>query len=229
MLLVAAVLLGGAGAGAWLAYFRWKDKQRPEPLVVLIIALIAGVPAVLGASLGYDALELAGFTAGWFELAGPWPDAGRSALLIGVLEEIAKLAPVWIIARFSRHFDEPLDGFVYAAAASTGFALAETLALASRGDLTLLEIAARAAAAPITHALFAAPWGLGIARQVLDGRRWTLPVGFLASALLHAAYDLSLARPRLRTLAPALIAGTWAWMLWMTLRLQREPRVEREG
>jgi RsiW-degrading membrane proteinase PrsW (M82 family) len=228
VILLGAILLAGAGAGAWVAYFRWKDKRHPEPMWILLFALVTGAAAVAGASFGYQALDLLGARADWASLEGPaWPAALRTAVVIGSVEEGLKLAPVAIIAWTHRHFDEPLDGFVYAGAASAGFAWAETAVIAAHNPLGWIEIGARAAASPITHALFAAPWGLGLARWVLRGDRLAVAIGFAVSALLHGAYDLLLARPELRLFAPLLIGVLWTWMLRTALILEREPHQPR--
>jgi RsiW-degrading membrane proteinase PrsW (M82 family) len=219
--LVLAVSLAGAGAAAWLAYLRWKDRRRPEPLALLVALLAAGAVSVAGALYGYRLLEKTGAVVTWDALAGPWPSAAAAALAIGAVEEIAKLVPVLCIALGTRHFDEIWDGPIYAAVAGVGFAAAETVALFLGGAATGPETLARAVAAPITHALFAAPWGLGLARWVLEGRAAAFAVGLAASALLHGAYDLLLARPGLQPAAAAVVLALWIWLLVTGRRLAR--------
>jgi len=220
---VLLVSLAGAGAGAWLAYFRWKGERRPEPLLLLALSCAAGATAVGAAAFGYGLLDNLERAPTWGALAGPWREAVGAALLIGFVEETAKLLPVFAVARFSTHFDELWDGPVYAATAAVGFALAETLALLHAGELGRIDGAARALAAPITHALFAAPAGLGIAYAVLERKRWALAAGFAASVTLHAAYDLCLAQPGLRLAASGVVLAVWLWLLWTARDLMRRP------
>lgn len=210
-----------AGAAAWLVYFRWKDRARPEPLGLQVVTALVGALAVGAALLGYRAVEGVGPVASWEALAGPWSRAVPAALLIGAVEEAAKLLPVLPIALASRHFDELWDGPVYAGAAAAGFALAETALLAATGELGLADGLARAVAAPITHAVFAAPWGLGLARFVLRRDARALGLGFAASAGAHGLYDLLLARPGLQLAAAGVVLLLWIWMLVAARRLTR--------
>ncbi|MEW5738313.1 MAG: PrsW family intramembrane metalloprotease [Myxococcota bacterium] len=216
---LALLLLAGAAAGAWGAYFRWKDKAHPEPLTVTLLAIGGGALAVGGALLGYRSIRPV-IDVSWEGLAGPFPPALAHAAAIGVVEEAAKALPVLLIARLGRHFDEPLDGFVYAGAAGIGFALVETVLLSFDEGLAVGAVA-RALTSPITHALFAAPWGYGLSFFVLSGRVAPVVVGFVISAATHGAYDLLLSRPSLHLAAALLVAGLWAWMLRTVLVLQR--------
>jgi len=217
----------GASAAAWVAYLRWKDRRRPEPVAQMVFAVAAGALAVGAALLGYGAFDALGLTASWGDLGGDWPRALATALCIGAVEEIAKLVPVVAIARLSRHFDELLDGFVYAGAAGVGFALLEAVLLLAAGETGWLDSAARLAAAPITHALFAAPAGLGLAWWVLRGVRLALPAGLALSIACHGAYDLLLARPGLRPAAAGLVLVLWLGVLLVVRKLARAPAPPR--
>jgi protease PrsW len=213
------LLLAGAFGGGWLAYFRWKDKRHPEPLHIVVLAVSGGMLAVAGALLGFQLLESQRASPQWQTVAlGSWPAAALAALKIGLIEELAKLAPVVFIARFTRRFDELLDGIVYAGASAIGFATVETLFLAANG-LGGLELAARAVTSPITHALFAAPAGLGLACWALQRRPWPLAFGFLASVALHGGFDLLVARAAPLSALVALAA--WVWLLYAVLKAEK--------
>ena len=219
--IVFAVGLAGAGAAAWITYLRYKDRRRPEPLVLVLLLAGVGAASVGIALLGYDMLGAAGSPVSWDTLMGPLPRALPAALAIGLVEETAKLAPVLPIALFSRHFDELWDGPIYAGAAGVGFAAAESLALFAGGVSFGTEALARAAAAPITHALFAMPWGLGLSWWKLRGRGSALLLGLLASGALHGLYDLLLARPGLHLAAAGLVLALWLAVLATGRRLAR--------
>jgi RsiW-degrading membrane proteinase PrsW (M82 family) len=208
-----------AGAGAWIVYFRWKDRAKPEPWTLQLATVAVGGLAVGAALLGYHVADAFGPVASWEALAGPWSRAVPAALVIGTVEEAAKLLPVLPIALASRQFDELWDGPVYAGASAVGFALAETALLAANGELGLVDGLARAVAAPITHAVFAAPWGLGLAHFVLRRDVRALALGFAASAGVHGLYDLLLARPGLQLAAAGVVLLVWVWMLWIAPRL----------
>ncbi|MCP3983797.1 MAG: PrsW family intramembrane metalloprotease [bacterium] len=222
LLLIVPATFGGAAA--WIAYLRWKDRRTPEPWPLMIAAAALGSLAVLFAHFGYRALDGVGLHASWELLTGPLPGAMAGALAIGTVEETAKLLPVLPFVWAARSFNEIWDGPVYAGASAVGFALAEAVLLASLGETDMTSTLARAAAAPITHVVFAGPWGLGLAYSALRGARWAFPLGFAISATSHGAYDLLLARPGLQLAAAGLVGVLWLVWIAVAARLTRERR-----
>ncbi|MBF5041840.1 PrsW family intramembrane metalloprotease [Aggregicoccus sp. 17bor-14] len=224
-LLVSALFC--ASALAWVGYFRWKDRRRPEPWVLLLLVLGGGAAAALLALAGFDRLEALGVGTAWEDVAGPTLRRSLGAALrIGGVEEVAKLLPVLLLALTDRHFDEVLDGIVYAACAGVGFALAENAVMWSGGALGAQEAVARALAAPLTHALLAAPAGLGLALAVLRRRPWALalPMGLALSAAAHALYDWLLAQPGLPPgVHTFVVLALWVWLMRMSPKLARLP------
>lgn len=211
--------VAGACAALWLLYLRWKDHRHPEPAWVFVVSALLGALAILPALFGYAALARAGATASWTMMSsGPLRDALLSSLTIGAAEESAKLLPAFVLALRTRSFDEMLDGPIYAAAAGVGFAFAETVVLATTGELALLDVVARAATSPATHALFAVVWGVGLSHAVHHRRWWALVVGLVASILLHAGYDLVLARLDAPPLSALIVLVIWAWALRFAAR-----------
>ena len=190
----------------------------------MIAAAALGSLAVLFAHLGYSALDGLGLQASWELLTGPLPGAVAGALAIGAVEETAKLLPVLLFVWTSHHFNELWDGPVYAGASAVGFALAEAVLLASLGETDISSTLARAAVAPLTHAIFAGPWGLGLAYATLRGVRWAFPLGFAISAVSHGTYNLLLARPGLQLAAAGLVGLLWLAWLAVAARLTRERR-----
>jgi RsiW-degrading membrane proteinase PrsW (M82 family) len=219
------LLFFGSISAGWMAYFRWKDQKRPEPLWLLVATLAGGAGSVVAAVLGYSAAGTLGAHADWAYLShASFPQAWMMAMLIGVVEEAAKMLPVVPIAMWSRHFDEPLDGIIYAACAGIGFSVTESAALFAGGEFGLGEGLFRALVAPITHALFAAPWGLGLAAWVFRRDARALGMGFAIAATCHAMYDLLLARPGLPLVGSAMIVlGLWVWLIRTGQRLAQVP------
>jgi RsiW-degrading membrane proteinase PrsW (M82 family) len=152
-----------------------------------------------------------------------------AALRVGLVEELAKLAPVLPIALFAVHFDEALDGIIYSACAALGFATAETVVALRGGEWSLIHALGRAVAAPLTHALISAPAGLGLAALVLKRRPAGLVLGVMISVLAHASYDLFLARPGMPpAAAAAVVLLLWLWLLRATPQLAKlEPTLRR--
>lgn len=222
-LLVFALLLP---ALFWAAWHYYRDRDRPEPLHVLLGLLAAGMAAAFAGRLAYAALGLVGLRFDAVELAMN----NRPALLlyatlvIGPVEELAKFLPfILIVPRLAAH-DEERDGVIYASFVALGFSLVENFHYLPYLDGT--EAVARGFAAPIVHILFASIWGYYVGRALLDGRPpWrAAAVSLAVSAVLHGMYDffsLQFAFGML-PLAALLILLVWAWRLLLFRRL--DPR-----
>ncbi|HVE83688.1 MAG TPA: PrsW family glutamic-type intramembrane protease [Myxococcales bacterium] len=224
-----AMAVAALSAIGWLLYFRWKDRARPEPPWIMAAAAGGGMAAVLLAFLGYRLGGAAGADTSWEQLQdAPALPAIAAALRVGGVEEVCKLVVVLPIALWASHFDEVLDGIVYAACSAAGFATAETAWLFTHGEWAFGDALGRGVVAPITHALLAAPWGLGLSLALLRRRRWALPLGLLLSITAHAAYDLLLARPGVPpALSAVVMLALWLWFLRAAPRLAREAPVVR--
>src|SRR5438067_219966 len=118
------VLAGSAVAPALLLlWYLYGQDQHPEPRSVVLKTFLLGmvicVPIVPVAS----ALELLG--AGQ---AGPWGRAATSAFLgAAIPEEFFKFLVLRAWVWRQPAFDEPMDGLIYGATASLGFAALESL------------------------------------------------------------------------------------------------------
>ena len=211
------VVAAGAAAGGavlWSVYFRFKDRLKPEPLKLMAAALGLGAAA-------------AGMAIGVFRLLPAMPESGRWELflfctaVIGGVEEGLKFAAVrWVMVRW-REFDEVIDGLVYAAMTGIGFATVENLIVAQ--DAAWLEQLARAAASPLTHALFAAAWGLPMAHALQVPRpafslflRQAIPLAF--SMFLHGLYDFLLLGSNATLPAALVILLLWAALIYLAPR-----------
>jgi RsiW-degrading membrane proteinase PrsW (M82 family) len=214
--------LAAGGAIAWLMYFDLKDRLRPEPRRLLLAAFVlGGGAALLGLGL-YNVAEWLGAPRG--------PGATYQSifiycvLLVGPLEEGVK----FLVARFVvfrwRHFDEPIDGLVYAAAVAIGFATVENVLYAQW--LGWLEQIARSLVSPLTHSLFAAIWGLGTAHAFFSVRsragRIAWQAGTLVVAMiLHGLYDFVLLAGNATYVASALTLVVWLGLIGYARRLVR--------
>jgi RsiW-degrading membrane proteinase PrsW (M82 family) len=206
-------------AMAWLLYFRWRaERAEPRPLRRRLVAVIGGcVSAFLGWLL-FRQLELLGVSTDWERMShAAGPEAFRTSMLIGAIEELCKLLPVLLFVRLGRGWERPLDGLLLAACAGIGFSGAEGTVLWLHGDLSWSDLLARAAAAPFTHALFSMPWGLGLTAALSWGRSSRLLLGLGVSILSHGLYDWVLASPAIPQIAAALaVLVLWLSMLrWL--------------
>lgn len=167
-----------------VTYFHRRDVY-PEPpavlwrtfgwgvLIVFPVCLVAWPMDALAAQLGHPLLY--GFASAFFGAAIP--------------EEIFKFAVVYFYAARHIQFDEPMDGIVYGATASLGFATLENVLYVSDGGLPVAIT--RAFLAVPGHAFLGAIMGYYIGRaKFTDGDRRPLLVRALAiPILLHGLYD----------------------------------------
>ena len=179
-----------ATAMLWMLYVRHKDRHQPEPHWRLLQAFALGVAALALSLLGFRALDALGVPdVGFGER--PWA-ACYCFGIVGPLEEGTKVLVAYLFVFRWREFDEPMDGFVYAAAIALGFASAENLYTESHAAWPYQL--ALTVALPITHVLFSAIWGFGIGYARFSVSR-PLPrmlwqVGCIALAMfVHGLYD----------------------------------------
>lgn len=116
-----AIILVSFAPGIFLVWFFVRlDKTRPEPLRLIVgtfaLGCIATIPAGFLEELFSIGELLVEENPNFLHLS-----AGM-LLVVGPVEELCKFAAVRFGAYRSLHFDEPLDGLVYAAVASLGFA-----------------------------------------------------------------------------------------------------------
>lgn len=103
-----------------LGYIYWRDRKSPEPIWQLVKATALGV-ASIGVSLCISRpLQAIGLIPEDIYSIG---DAISVAFLgAAIPEELAKFLLLWLFLRNNRHFDERMDGIVYAVCISLGFA-----------------------------------------------------------------------------------------------------------
>src|SRR5215470_692918 len=118
--LLGVILVSGM---LWMLYIQSKDRQQPEPPWRLALAFLLGIGACGLAVLVFSALDALGVPDIEFDKA-PWT-AFYCFGIIGPLEEGAKVLVACLFVFRWREYDEPLDGFVYAAAVALGFACME--------------------------------------------------------------------------------------------------------
>jgi RsiW-degrading membrane proteinase PrsW (M82 family) len=205
MPLLVAVLLPILPGILWLVVVYRADRD-PEPKHVVAATFVLGalllVPCLVLERLADRAYPFL-YT---FDERGAAPPLGPLAigcfLVVGPVEELAKLAAVKLYAWRHRAFDLPYDGMVYAAAAALGFASVENVAYVVDFDgppsVRWGLLGLRTLVAVPGHLLFSALWGYTLGRK--RARLATVPTGLAvaAAALLHGTYDFLLAHPLLR-------------------------------
>ena len=169
-----------------LAVVYFSDRRR-EPLRVVLFTFALGIAAKLAT--------------GWIEhKATVWTgldlrvhDAGHAGALVFVfgfvapVREAAKVAAMWPAFR-SRHFDEPVDGVVYASCAALGFAAAENALTLRASPVGWIWIARPMVELP-AHVFFACTWGYALGRVKAVKRPGPIfPAAWLVATAAHALY-----------------------------------------
>jgi hypothetical protein len=111
-----------------------------------------------------------------------------AVLCIGGTEEGVKFLSTWTLARRRREFDEPVDGIVYGAAASLGFAAMENVSYFDRGRLSSVLVTVRSLVSAPAHLFFGAIWGYALGQTLVHKRYRVLPL-FALAALAHGTFD----------------------------------------
>ena len=208
MTFVGIILISFTPGLFWLWFYLRKDSYRPAPrrLIAITFGLgcLAVVPAgivewiVLGDSFLAEGAGFEGLAAGMLFVVGP-------------VEELCKFAAVRFKAYRSPYFDEPMDGLVYAAAASLGFASMENLFyVVEFGPEVMLG---RAPLSTVAHLVFGGIWGYALGLHHASGRRRPLLVmGALAlGACTHALFNIFVSFPLALPLGIALTVGGAIW------------------
>jgi len=213
-----------ASAIFWMQYVQLKDARQPEPRKHLLMAFGLGIVAWGFAVLCFIAIEATGVPGIKFGDA-PW-SAVYCFLIVGPLEEGAKILVAYLIVFRWSAFDEPIDGFVYAAAISLGFASVENFY--NLPDLTWPDQLARTAALPITHTLFSAIWGFGAGHAhfcVPPGPRRTLwQAGSIALGMFaHGLYDFLILAYQATLVTSGLALALWLFVILRAKACVQQP------
>jgi RsiW-degrading membrane proteinase PrsW (M82 family) len=169
-----------------LAVVYYSDRRRePLPLVLLVFAL-----GGLGKGVTWYAEHRASVWTGLDMSSQVAGNAGSMLFLFGFaapMREASKVAAMWPAFR-SKHFDEPIDGLVYAASAALGFACVENALTLRDNPIGGIWIARTLVALP-AHLFFACLWGYALGRVKRIKRPGPLfPAAWLAATGAHGLY-----------------------------------------
>ena len=202
------VLLAFTPGIFWLWFFAKRHVYRPAPrrLIALtfFLGMVSTIPAGIINTLFLDDSLLDGRSASLETVA-----AGM-LFVVGPAEETCKFLAVRLFAFRSLYFDEPFDGFVYAAAASLGFASLENLIYIMQfGPEVMIG---RAPLSTLAHVIFGSFWGYALGRQAQDGpRRFIVVTGVAVAAVVHGLFNVAVFTFPLAAVATVAI-GLW-WVL----------------
>lgn len=193
-------------------YFRSRDAN-PEPAAVLWktfgLGVLTVIPVLMVALPIGSAIEgvrdpvVGGFLKAFLTAAGP--------------EEFFKFTVVAFYCAKHKEFDEPMDGVVYGATASLGFATLENILYVSSGGLGVAIM--RALLAVPGHAFMGAVMGyfVGQAKFRPNEKTKLLALAYFVPFLLHGFYDWPLLSMKESSTAHAADNSAVAPLLLLTL------------
>lgn len=190
-----------------LLFVYLRDKYQHEPLSLVGITFVLGAIGIVPASLIELMLVL-------FFPAGVWVGI---FLDVALIEEVIKFGAVRIKAYHSPHFNEVMDGIVYAVAAGLGFATLENIIYVLEHGLSVAIV--RAFLSVPDHAVWAGMMGfyVGLARCRSGSKseeHWQIVKGVGLAILFHGLYDVSVYYESLLGMIGVSVIG-WVLFLWM--------------
>jgi RsiW-degrading membrane proteinase PrsW (M82 family) len=209
-------------ASAWIGYFYYYNRFKPEPLAMTAFAYLLGFLSAWLCLKAYYLLPLAGIPVNPKPLIGINFEFLAYCLgVVGLAEESCKLLPFLVIIHFS-DFDKESDGFFYASVIALGFAAYENLSYIP--NLAGFPLLARAVTSPLTHTIFASLWGfsVGMARIRKKPLLPAVAKGLGIAALAHGLFDFFTFSTLLRLLGALLIMIIWLWRIRTTEILIRK-------
>ena len=207
MAVVGFALVAFAPGLFWLWFFIRQDVYRPEPRRLIALTFVLGcistIPAVMLEAIFLPDFEL--------EEAALLGTAAAMLLVVGPIEEACKFAVVRLKSYRSLYFDEPMDGLVYAAAASLGFASLENLTyVATHGPEVMIV---RAPLSTVGHLVFGSIWGyaLGVHHTSGYSRTGLVVVSLSLASVAHAAFNIAAFVFPLGAVALVIGGGVWTF------------------
>ena len=180
-LLPVAILIG---------YILWKDRMAPEPTGLLLKAFGLGCLSTLLSfclAIPFGAIGL--YPA---ELQTVADSVQMAFFGAAVPEEVAKFFVLWLLLRRNHHFDERMDGIVYAVCVSLGFAALENILYLFGNESEFLAVGiSRALTAVPGHCCFGILMGYfySLAKFSHQNRNTNRAFILLAPILVHGLYD----------------------------------------
>lgn len=173
-----------------LFYIYHKDKYKPEPVGKLIKTFTFGVVSIFVSLCISNQFEKWGL---FSELSDSfWTGVSSSFWGAAIPEEIAKFAMFWLAIRNNTHFDEKMDGIVYAVCVSLGFAAFENvLYLFSNMENVAFVGVARAIFSVPGHFCFGILMGYyySLAKFYQFNKRKHMALTLAAPILAHGIYN----------------------------------------
>lgn len=192
----------------WLWFFLRQDKIRPEPLRLIALTFFLGCASTIPAGLGNFFFGADSLLEGSPNLVSV---VTAMTFVVGPVEELCKFGAVRLGPYRSLYFDEPVDGLVYAFAASLGFASLENLFYVLQYGPGVMLL--RAPLSTVGHLAFGSIWGHALGQYYISGgRKRSLLLSTLAlSAGTHALFNVLVFSFPLGAVALVILGGIWSF------------------
>lgn len=188
-LIVLGYVLIALVPGVFWVWFYWRqDREKPEPPKLLAKVFFIGMAITLPAV----AFEFAFDYFFSFSQTSSFPAVVAVAfLIVAPIEELLKYFVVREVVLKDPHFDEPVDGVIYAVVAALGFASLENIlvVLGEGGSIIFLRFFTATLMHALTSGIVGYHLGLGLARP--KERKSLLAQGLITAIILHALYNIS--------------------------------------
>ena len=171
----------------WLWFFMRLDRIRPSSRRWLALSFIFGMVSTIPAGI---ISELA-IQDDLFSASTTLASVSVAMLaVVGPVEETSKFLAIRLTVYRSLFFEEPMDGLVYGAAASLGFASLENLVyVLSYGPEVMIV---RAPLTTVAHLAFGCLWGYGLGLHRTGHGPWVVWVGLAGAAVFHGVFNILL-------------------------------------
>ena len=203
-----------------------KDKASPEPAGQLVKAFVFGVISAGLAIVLSTLFEVTGLYSQW----DPYNVNGIRMAFFGaaIPEETAKLFMLWLLLRKNRFFDENMDGIVYAAFVSLGFAAIENVSYLFSESESFLSVGIMRACTSIPgHFCFGILMGYYYSLATFGNKAtlrnkvftWLVPV------MAHGFYDAILFITNVPPAVTAILSVIFfVFLCWMGMTAKRKVR-----
>lgn len=192
----------------WLWFFLRQDKIRPEPLRLIALTFLLGCASTIPAGLGNYLFGADNLLEGSPNLISV---VTAMTLVVGPVEELCKFGAVRLGPYRSLYFDEPVDGLVYASAASLGFASLENLFYVWQYGPAVMLL--RAPLSTVGHLVFGSIWGYALGQYYISGgrKRALLFRSLVLAAGAHALFNVLVFSFPLGAVALVILGGIWSF------------------
>jgi len=186
MLIILYALIALGPGVFWLIFYRWKDKEEPEPLRLVFKIFIWGMLATIPAALLEFVVDyIMPYSLNESISQIIW----GTFLVIAPIEEYLKYLVIKRKVYKRPEFDQRLDGIIYGIVAGLGFASLENVmaTLGSGPSIILL----RFFSATLMHAFASGIVGYYLGRARFNPKRAKSLIrrGLLIAIIIHGAYN----------------------------------------